>query len=182
MAKNTNQRYVLKQGYFPANDPVDAAQDAAPKQRPLRNAQRRSFPIRQAAVALAAVLLIVAAVLFVPRLFPAGAPASWSGADLVGGWASADQDGASFVATVGADAITVSWNNDGSEALYWSGSFIVPAGAENNKTVISSAAPENQTALMASSDPQKVFTVSRNEIQFEASMLGVTRRFILRRH
>ena len=56
-----------------------------------------------------------------------------------------------------------------------------PDGAEKTKTVTSQADGANRTALMASGDPQKVFTVEQGAIFFEASMMGVTRKFTLRR-
>lgn len=180
MPNQEHQRYVLKQGYFPDGDPQPAAK-TQPIRRSAAKSQRRPIPIRLVALILAVVVVIGAGVILLPRLFTGSAPASWSGADLAGSWATASTDGASFAATVAADAITVNWNTDGAQALYWSGSFPVPAGSEQTKTVISAASAANQTSLMASSDPQKTFTVTRDSIQFDASMLGVTRRFTLRR-
>lgn len=173
MPKNENQRYILRQGYFPAGDQPEQARAVKP--------QRLPFPIWRAVVILAAVLVIAAAAILAPRLFSGSAPASWSGADLAGSWAIASSNGSAFVAEISQDMITINWSTDGTQALYWSGSFVVPAGSEITKTVISAASPANSTALMASGDPQKTFTVTRSEIQFDASMMGTTRRFSLRR-
>lgn len=154
----------LKQGFF------------FQPEEPQRRAPARKPVPRWLPWALVAVVAITAAVILIPRLMPA-AP-SWTAADLVGNWATADN---AMTAEVTPGRIAVYWNSDGTQALYWAGSFPVPGGPDKTKTVTSAAAPENQTAIMASSDPQKVFTVTRNGISFSVTALGMTKQTTLKK-
>ena len=193
--KKQNDNF-FRQGYFP-NEPQPYQQRSAqqpqpqriqrqPVQRPARPAQRprNPFPVKYLIVGALALCLIVAGVLLVPRLTASsGGAASWATADLVGEWVAVADGGNAFAAAIADDTIVINWDMDSADmkALYWKGTFRVPAGAEKTKTVVSEAAPENATALLASSDAQKTFTVTKTAIQFEASAMGVTRTFTLKR-
>jgi hypothetical protein len=171
MAKQ-QQRYHLQQGYFPSGDP----QPERPAERPRR--QRRPFPVRVILVAVLVIALVVGGILIVPRLIPQ--PVSWSSDDLVGSWRSDAAGGNAMTAAVTGSQIEIYWDTESGRALYWAGSFRVPEGTESTKQVVSVADPRNATAIMASSEAQKPMTVTRSEIRFEVTALGVTRQMILR--
>lgn len=173
MAKEQHERYVLRQGYFPENEP----------QQPQRKPERKPIPKRLfilITVAILAVALIAAGIIYVPRLLSTASP-SWSASDLLGNWAETTTNESVMKATVTQNTIEIYWSSDDTSALYWKGSFPVPEGSQAEKTVISTASPENATALMASSDPSKTFTVRRDAIIYDVSALGVTTRVTLKR-
>ena len=168
-----NERYVLQQGYRPENESRKPERKAKPK---------RLFII--IAVCVLIIGVIVAGIIFfkqTPPIIPATAKQGWSATDMVGNWSSENVDGSTMKATIEQDMIAIYWHNDDTDALYWKGSFSVPGGAEQEKTVISDAGPENATALLASSDPQKTFTVRKDAITFQVSALGITKNVTLKK-
>ena len=170
MARKNNE---FRNGYYP--------NEHTQNRRQVRSRRRSTFPVQYLVVALAVVVLVVAGVIFVPRIVATSSAASWSTLDLSGDWFAQTDGQQVFTATIVDNTITINWASDDMSALYWKGTFIVPDGSESTKTVISNAAEENATSLLASGDAQKTFTVTKNTIEFQASAMGVTRTFILKR-
>lgn len=177
MARKNNDEF--RNGYYP--------NEHAQRRRPARNRQaarrhsRRAFPVTYLVVALAAVVLVVAGIVIVPRFVATSNAAPWSTADMAGNWLATSDGKQAFAATIADNTITINWASDDMSALYWKGTFFVPDGSDGTKTVVSDAAEENATALFASTDAQKTFTVTKSSIEFEASAMGVTKTFTLKR-
>lgn len=186
MKKQEQEKFVLRQGYFFDNEQRPAARQPVERQQrpaPVRK-QRRPFPVKAVLIAAAAVALIAVAAAFGPQLLSGvTAPSTpWSTADLVGNWAAYSDGSLAFSATVENESILINWDSgDGTTAQYWKGTFTVPSGTDATKIIVSFADQSNNLALLASTDSQKTFTVTRNTIQYQASMLGVTKTFELRR-
>ena len=169
MARKNNE---FRNGYYP--------NEHEKRRRPARRRSRRAFPVPYLVAGVAAVVLIAAGIVFIPRIIGTGAT-PWSTADVAGSWAASSNGKQAFTATIADNTITINWASDDLSALYWKGTFVVPEGNESTKTVISDAAEENATALFASSDAQKTFTVTKSSIEFEASAMGATAKFTLKR-
>lgn len=79
-------------------------------------------------------------------------------------------------ATIEGDTITVNWvsNNGDTKSLYWVGTF--PAPTEGGKQTITSEGDVDQmsTAMMASTDETKEFTIDNGELSYEVGMMGTT--------
>lgn len=171
MARKNNDEF--RNGYYP--------NEHTQRRRPARRRARRAFPVAYLVAGIAAVVLIVAGIVFIPRIIGTSIATPWSTADMAGSWAATSDGKQAFTATIADNTITINWSSDDMSALYWKGTFIVPEGNESTKTVISDAAEENATALFASTDAQKTFTVTKSSIEFEASAMGATAKFTLKR-
>lgn len=173
MAKDQHERYILKQGYFVENEP----------QQLQRKIERKPIPKKLfilIAVAVLAVAIIAAGIIYIPRILPNASP-SWSANDLIGNWAETKTNESVMKATVAQSTIEIYWSSEDTTALYWKGSFPVPEGNQAEKTIISTASPENATSIMASSDPQKTFTVRKDTITFDFSALGITTKVTMKK-
>lgn len=101
-------------------------------------------------------------------------------ANLVGEWADAS---GSMEATIQGDVIDIYWINsdDGSKALYWSGTYVAPTDATEPYTWESQRDEEKtSSALLASTQPTKTFSYSGGVLSYEASALGISRTFELK--
>lgn len=170
MARKNNDEF--RNGYYP--------NEHTQRRRRARRRARRVFPVSYLVAGIAAVVLIAAGIVFIPRIIGTSAT-PWSTADMAGSWAAKSDGKQAFTATIADNTIAINWASDDMSALYWKGTFIVPEGNESTKTVISDAAEENATALFASTDAQKTFTVTKSSIEFEASAMGATAKFTLKR-
>ena len=183
MAKKQEQPYRLRQGYFPPQDEPELPGAEPDRPAPRRAVRSRPIPSRVIILAVAAVALVAAGIIFLPRLI--GAPAAsapWGFADVSGTWVAYSNGEMVFEATVDPSGILINWTPDTeTRALYWHGTFAVPSGSEPTRTVVSAAYPREYAALMASDAVEKTFTVTRTEIRFDATMMGVTKTFTLRR-
>jgi hypothetical protein len=98
--------------------------------------------------------------------------------DLTGEWAQSNKgSGSKHVATIVDDTITVYWVNaeDESKSLYWAGSIEQPEDATAVFTWDSvNDKSKTGSALLASSDDQKTFSLDGDTISYEASALGET--------
>lgn len=99
--------------------------------------------------------------------------------DLTGEWEQAGAAGESNAsiqsATIVDDTITVYWINDGEKALYWAGTAELPEGAEGSFTFDSeNDTSKTDTALLASSDETKTFTLEEETLSYEVGALGET--------
>lgn len=95
--------------------------------------------------------------------------------NLVGEWEGVTESD-THVATITEDSIEVYWENDGTKALYWSGTFANPKTVEQ-PYIFESANNKEKTenALLASRDEVKKFTYENGELSYEVSALGMTR-------
>ncbi len=97
--------------------------------------------------------------------------------DLTGMWkqSNGDTEETWMEATISGKTITVNWEmSDGSEALYWTGSYVAP----DEDTDIWSWDSENDTSktaseLLASNAESKTFTYEDGILSFEVTMLGI---------
>ena len=172
----------FRNGYYP-NEHTQNRRPARNRQTARRRSRRsrRAFPAMYLFAALAAVVLVVAGILIVPRIMTINSAATWSIADMAGNWVATADGKQAFTAMIADNTIAINWASDDMSALYWKGTFNVPDGSEGTKTVVSDAAEENATSIFASTDAQKTFTVTKSSIEFEASAMGVTRTFTLKR-
>lgn len=129
------------------------------------------------AAAVLALGVIAAGIVFVPRLISSPS-VSWAAADMIGDYREPKD---AMKAKVTANGIEIYWTSEDATALYWRGSFPVAPGTEAQKTVISTASADNAFSIMASGDPQKTFTVTRDTISCDVSALGITTKVTFRR-
>ena len=103
--------------------------------------------------------------------------------DLTGYW-KMDEEGETIMGgEISGDVITLYWlSDDGTQALYWSGSY-VPPKTSDLPYVWTSINDKSKTeyAIMASPDDTKVFTYDNDTISYSASALGVTKTIKLHR-
>lgn len=102
---------------------------------------------------------------------------------LQGTWAMADgTDEFNMVAGVHAGTIEITWVSDGTKALYWRGTFDVPANVENG-TKISSKADKKALAssILGSQDDVKVFTYEDDTLSYDFTVMGTTKTITLTR-
>lgn len=91
---------------------------------------------------------------------------------LEGNWVSVDPE-VQMAATVVGDTITVNWASDDVTALYWKGS--APTEVRDDLVFTSAGDLETMsTAMMASTEEEKTFTYSKDELSFGLSIVGIT--------
>ena len=100
---------------------------------------------------------------------------------LAGNWEEADKSETYQAGFIDDSTIEIYWiMDDGTYALYWSGSYSKPDTAENNYTWESqNDKSRTDSALLASSDDMKQFTYSNGELSYEVSAMGMTRTVVL---
>jgi hypothetical protein len=95
-----------------------------------------------------------------------------------GNW-SAELENGKMLATVTANAIEIHWDlEDDTSALYWKGSFSVPAGVtESSKFTVTSAGEVStmETSMLASQDSSKTFTYDGKTLNYKLKIMGVTK-------
>ena len=97
------------------------------------------------------------------------APQTWDGT-----WKA---DG--FTATIKDQTIDLHITGNGTDALYWNGSF-KPASNTVDSEIISSTRNEITTrSILGSQDPTKAFEAKDGTLHFHMSMMGVSRDVIL---
>lgn len=94
--------------------------------------------------------------------------------DYVGSW---NADG--FEATITNDQIVIDMVGGDSRGLYWKGTFPQPSDVSSTTSVADKEALD--ASLLGSGDSTKVFTFHGDQIDFQASMLGVTRTVHLKK-
>ena len=103
--------------------------------------------------------------------------------DLTGYWKMDEEGETTMGGEISGDVITLYWlSDDGTQALYWSGSYVPPTTSDlpyiwtsiNDKS-------KTEYAIMASPDDTKVFTYDNDTISYSASALGVTKTIKLHR-
>lgn len=110
----------------------------------------------------------------------APAPEVEAPADLTGSWKTVDnasEDSWQEV-TIDATTIEINWVSDGGDtkALYWLGTFEAPAEA-GDYTFTSQADTEALSkSIMGSGDTEKVFTYEGDQLSWEVSAMGVTKK------
>lgn len=80
-------------------------------------------------------------------------------------------------ATISGDMIEIYWvsDNGDTKSLYWAGSFVAPATAdEPYKWVSVNDHSKTDSALLASSAESKTMTYEKGVLSYEASALGTT--------
>lgn len=103
--------------------------------------------------------------------------------DLTGYW-KMDEEGETIMGgEISGDVITLYWlTDDGTQALYWSGSYIPPTTSDLPYTWTSiNDKGKTEYAIMASQDDTKVFTYDNDTISYSASAMGVTKTIKLHR-
>jgi hypothetical protein len=108
----------------------------------------------------------------------AASPEASKPVNLTGEWEQSNKgSGSKHVATIVDDTITIYWvtTEDESKSLYWAGSIDQPEEAMAGFTWDSvNDTSKTSSALLASSDDQKTFTLDGDTINYEASALGET--------
>ena len=103
--------------------------------------------------------------------------------DLTGYWKMNDEGDTIMGGEISGNVITLYWlMEDGTQALFWSGSYIQPTTPDlpyiwtsvNDKS-------KTENAIMASGDDTKVFTYDNETISYSASAMGVTKTIKLHR-
>lgn len=122
---------------------------------------------------------------------PADAPSASAPApapkqlDLTGSWSWKDAPDPSktMTATITADRIEIHWpSTDGSNPLYWAGSFTPPKPGEDAYTFTSNGdTAAMQKSLLASSDATKKFSFANDAISFDITVQGTTKTLKLTR-
>lgn len=101
--------------------------------------------------------------------------------NLIGNWEEADKSGTYQAGFINDTTIEIYWiMDDGTHALYWSGTYIKPDTAETTYTWESqNDKSRTDMALLASSDDTKQFKYSNGELAYEVSAMGMTRTAVL---
>ncbi len=98
--------------------------------------------------------------------------------NLIGTWkqSNSNSDNAYQIAAIDDDTITIYWYTaeDGTTALYWSGTFDAPTSGEKHSWVSENYHDITDSAILASSADTKDFDYSNNELSYEVTMSGVT--------
>lgn len=95
--------------------------------------------------------------------------------DLTGTWQSEDNDGSYQEAIITDDTIEINWVSDGTESIYWIGTYAAPTEAVDEYSWTSERDKEKtDSALLASMDNTKDFTYKNDVISYKASALGTT--------
>jgi hypothetical protein len=104
-----------------------------------------------------------------------------STSSLNGKWA-ASLESSTMLATVTDDGIEIQWANGDTSALYWKGTFPVPANHGAKFTVESEGdLHAMDESMLASEDLTKTFTYENNTINFSLTVIGVTTKVHLAR-
>lgn len=87
-----------------------------------------------------------------------------------------DSNGVEFESFIENGVITISLVGDGSRALYWKGTFVVPDN-DGKKFVVESKADTFalKGSMLGSTDPTKTFTYDNRKLSFEFGAMGVTK-------
>lgn len=97
--------------------------------------------------------------------------------DLTGEWTqtNANSEDSFQTATITGDTIEVFWNAPDMQALYWAGTVEVPEDGSTSFTWDSlNDTAKTESALMASGDATKTFTVKDGEISYDVTAMGTT--------
>ncbi len=98
--------------------------------------------------------------------------------NLQGTWkqSNSNSDNAYQIAAIDDDTVTIYWYtaDDGTTALYWSGTFEAPTSGEEYSWASENYHDITDSAILASSADTKNFNYSNNEISYEVTMSGVT--------
>ena len=95
--------------------------------------------------------------------------------DLTGTWQSKNNDGSYQEAIITDSSIEINWVTDGTESIYWVGTYTAPTGAVDEYSWTSERDKEKtDTALLASTDDTKEFTYKDDTIRYDASIMGTT--------
>ena len=98
--------------------------------------------------------------------------------DLKGTWKqiNSNSDNAYQIAAIDDDTITIYWYtaDDGTTALYWTGTFEAPTSGEEYSWVSENYHDVTDSAILASSADTKDFVLNNNELSYEVTMSGVT--------
>lgn len=99
---------------------------------------------------------------------------------LTGEWRQTNSNGDGWMsASISADSIQVTLNGRDSSFIYWMGSFDgthKPSGKFKTTSIPDADARYTmEKSLMASSDPEKIFTYDNGEISFEFTAMGRTK-------
>ncbi len=110
---------------------------------------------------------------------PASQTAEPAAPDLSGEWKQVDGNSEDTyqTATIAGDTIEIYWvmESEGTQALYWAGSFTAPETADEPYTWESvNDTEKTASALLASGDKTKTFTYQDGQILYDVSAFGVT--------
>ena len=97
--------------------------------------------------------------------------------DLDGEWKQTNSnDPESFqTATIAGETIEVYWNAPDTKSLYWAGTVDVPQDGSTSFTWDSlNDTAKTDSALLASGDDAKTFTLENGELSYEVTALGTT--------
>ena len=99
--------------------------------------------------------------------------------DLAGTWkqTNSGSDDAYQAAVITGDTITVNWVSDGgdTESIFWVGTFTPPTDDASPYTWTSTRdAAATDSAMLASTDDSKDFTLEDGEVSYKASLMGTT--------
>ena len=99
--------------------------------------------------------------------------------DLTGSWkqTNSGSEDAYQAATITGDTISINWVSDGgdTESIYWVGTFTPPTDDASPYTWTSARdAAATDSAMLASTDDTKEFTVDGGELSYKASLMGTT--------
>jgi hypothetical protein len=98
--------------------------------------------------------------------------------DLTGTWVEKNPKSDAMVqeAIIDDSTITINWKqSDGTEALYWAGSYEKPTTTDDSYSWTSNNDKEKTgAALLASSDDTKKFEYKNGKLTYQASAMGVT--------
>lgn len=99
--------------------------------------------------------------------------------DLMGNWkqTNSKSDSSYQVATISGDTIEIYWvsDNGDTKSLYWAGTFVAPAVAdEPYKWDSKNDHSKTENAMLASSDDTKTVTYQNGVLSYEASAMGTT--------
>lgn len=106
-------------------------------------------------------------------------PEAASVPDLAGSWkqTNSGSEDAYQEATITGDTISINWVSDGgdTESIYWVGTFTPPTDGTSPFVWTSTRdAAATDSALLASTDDTKEFTVDDGELSYKASLMGTT--------
>lgn len=101
-------------------------------------------------------------------------------ADLTGTWKTVDNasEDAWQEVTIAADTITINWVSDGGDttALYWVGTYDAPTAAGDFTWTSKADTEALASSIMGSTDTEKVFTYEGEQLSWQVSALGVTKK------
>ncbi len=97
--------------------------------------------------------------------------------DLSGTWKSPDNNGSYQEAVITENTIEINWVTDegNTKSVYWIGTYTAPTEATNTYEWTSERDKEKtDSALLASTDDNKVFSYANGKISYTVSALGTT--------